>query len=942
MRVYYALHINLWVLLLISALSSTAAPVSPRYAWQTWRTENGLPQNSVHSIAQTSDGYIWLATEGGLARFDGLKFVVFDVDNTPQFRSNNIRHLLIASSQAMWIATAAGVIRYRGADFTSFTVAQGLPSDNVFSISEDISGAVWAFTSAGSAVYSNGLFVPKTPHVNSRLAESFDAAKPHIVDHQGRTWAGMDKIVKFYAAGETKIFAVGAKLSEAEVTTLYEDRAGAIWVGTENGLARISDGNINVIGAPDSVVHGFILSLFEDREGDIWVGTDSGGVTVLRAQRFGTFDRSAGMPDDLVRCIFEDSNGVVWVGTDGDGLRRFNGRSFSPFTTEDGLSSNIILSLANDQNGNLLVGTPDGLDVIRGKHIQTVTSSDGLPDDLIRSIYKDIDGSIWMGTRRGLVHQTHGIFKTYTVADGLPSDLIGSILRGKDGRLWIGTLKGLSCLRDDHVEQIAGSRRMKQTPITALFEDDGGTIWIGTDGRGLQQLQSAAVYDFPASLGLPQKVSGIVLDAKGQFWITSPQGLFRVSKSDLEMYAQKRRNSISVVTYNTGDGLPIDEFSTDGHPTICKDHSNTIWFASAKGVVFIDATQVAERTTPPMVSLERVVADDHAIDPRRPFTFAPGLTRISFEYTGLSFAAPQQVRFRYRLEGFDKSWIDAGVSRAAYYTSLTPGQYRFVVAARNSDGIWSTDSAAWQFKLQPHYYQTNWFRVLFLVVVAIAIYAFYRWRVRLVRNELHAVLAERNRIAREIHDTLAQGFVGVSVQLELALRLMDTSGESALQVLHQTQVLVRESLAEARRSIWNLRSPGEAKEDLVSKLSKAVKQPLQNQLLNFNVEITGSYRPLPQVVETEVLRIAQEAVVNVVRHAGATKVDVRLTFDSTKVHMTITDDGKGFTSGYARRPHNGHFGIRGMYERADKIEGNLSINSAEGRGTQISLELPLK
>jgi signal transduction histidine kinase/ligand-binding sensor domain-containing protein len=942
MRLCHAPKVCLLVLLAIAAVSSTATPVSPRYAWQTWRTENGLPQNSVHSITQTSDGYIWLATEGGLARFDGLKFTVFDVDNTPQFRNNNVRHLLTARDQTLWIATAAGVVRYQGGAFISFAIAQGLPSDNVLSISEDVSGAIWAFTSAGSAIYSNGRFVRKTPNTSSRLISSPGATTPYIVDRQGRTWVGMDKGVQLYGTGQTKIFPVREKLSEAHVTTLFEDRAGVIWVGTENGLARIAEGNIDVIRASDSVAHGFILSLFEDREGDIWIGTDSGGVTVLREQRFGTFDRSVGIPDNLVRCIFEDSNGVVWVGTDGDGLRKFNGQRFAALTTADGLSSNVILSIANDQNGNLLVGTPDGLNVIRGKQVQTLTSSDGLPDDLIRSIYKDLDGSVWMGTRRGLVHQTNGIFKTYTVADGLPSDLIGSILRGKDGRLWVGTLKGLSSLRDGHVEQLSSLRQTKESPITALFEDGNDTIWIGTEGSGLERLQSASVYEFPAALGLPKIVSGIMLDANGQFWITSPQGLFRISKSDLDLYAQKRLNSVSVISYNTGDGLPVDEFSTGGHPTICKDHINTIWFASTKGIVSIDATQAAKKRLPPMVALERVVADDHAIDTRRPFQFAPGLSRISFEYTGLSFAASQQVRFRYRLEGFDKTWIDAGARRAAYYTSLPPGKYRFVVAARNSDGIWSIDSAAWQFQLQPHYYQTNWFRAMLLLLVAIATYTFYRWRVRLVRNELDAVLAERNRIAREIHDTLAQGFVGVSVQLELALRLMDASRESAVRVLQQTQTLVQESLAEARRSIWNLRSSGEEKEDLVSKLSRAVRQPLKNQPLNLNLDVTGSYRPLPTEVETEVLRIAQEAVLNVVRHAHASKVDVHLAFDSTKAHMTITDDGKGFTPDHAGEPHNGHFGIRGMHERADKINGKLSVSTTEGSGTQISLELPLK
>jgi signal transduction histidine kinase len=377
-----------------------------------------------------------------------------------------------------------------------------------------------------------------------------------------------------------------------------------------------------------------------------------------------------------------------------------------------------------------------------------------------------------------------------------------------------------------------------------------------------------------------------------------------------------------------------------GHPTVWKDSRNTLWFASAKGIVSIDANHTKPNRIPPSIVVERVVADDRPVDPYHLTALGPGLSRISFEYTGLNFVAPQQIRFKYRMEGFDQTWVDAGTRRAAYYTNLPPGNYRFVVLGRNNDGVWNTQGASLSFQLRPRLYQTNWFRAVLLLLAALTVYALYRRRVHHVRTHFDVVMAERNRIAREIHDTLAQGFVGISLKLELARRLMATSLESAGEVLEQAQTLAKDSLAEARRSIWNLRAEL-ADEDLPSKLSKAVRQSVDNEDLDVRIEITGAYRPLPLRIETEVLRIGQEAVMNVVRHANATRLDVHFAFDSTKAQMTIRDNGCGFRPG---EPGSGagHFGLRGMRERAEGINATLNVTSAAGEGTQICLELPLK
>jgi ligand-binding sensor domain-containing protein/signal transduction histidine kinase len=935
------------VLLYLLASSSVVLGLSSEgtavYEHQTWRTENGLPQNSVHSIAQTRDGYLWFATEGGLARFDGLSFVVFDSENTPALRNNNIRALLEGNDGAFWIATADGLTRLQNGRFQAFTTRDGLPDNNVLSLSGDESGNLEVTTSEGIAVLENDRFVRRDagpailpPHLTKANVQA------QLRDREGRLWMGTSDGLFLYKDGKAQTIPLRPLLHSAHISALSEDRAGVIWLGTETGAARFVDGKMYPITSPESISQGLILSFFEDREGDMWVGTDSGGVTVLRDQRFRNFGRLEGLPEELTRCVFADTNGTLWAGTNGHGLRRFDGQRFSTFTTANGLSSDVILSIGSDSKNDLLVGTPDGLNIIHDGHVKSLTSADGLPDDLIRSIYKDTDSTIWIGTRRGLAHYSAGRITTYTTADGLTSDLVGTMLRSANGCLWVGTLKGLTCVRDGKVDPGQTLSGLGQGPITSLFEDAAGVLWIGTENDGLARLGKERVFQFPSSFGLPKSISGIVEDANGQLWITSSHGLYRVSKAALNSCAQGKGGDVSVVSYGTVDGLPVNEFNTGGHPTVWRDRQNTLWFASAKGIVSIDARHTAPNRVAPLLAFERVTADDRILDPLHIGKLGPGLARVSFEYTALNFAAPHQVQFRYRLDGFDHDWIDAGSRRTAYYTNLAPGSYRFRLLARNEDGVWSGEAATLAFYLRPHIYQTRWFGLLLLALIAGTAYAFYRWRVNQVRAQFHAVIAERSRIAREIHDTLAQGLAGISVQLELIKRLMSKSIGPAEEALNRTQMLVQDSLAEARRAIWNLRSESDLNEDLPSKLSKTIRQTVQNRPLDVRLEVSGAYRQLPARIEDELLRIGREAVTNVIRHANATRLDVRLTFGATRAEMNISDDGQGFTHDERIKETAGHFGLRGMRERAEGINGKLSVTTAAGKGTQICLELPLK
>jgi signal transduction histidine kinase len=579
------------------------------------------------------------------------------------------------------------------------------------------------------------------------------------------------------------------------------------------------------------------------------------------------------------------------------------------------------------------------LNIIGARQIRVITTADGLADDFVRSVYKDSDGSIWVGTRRGLSHRVHGTFQTYSQADGLGSDFVGALAGGSERSLWIGTLGGLTRFAGRKFKNYTTADGLGSNVITALHEDGDGSVWIGTQGGGLNRFANGKISRH-ARIGLPDTIYGILEDGERNLWISSKTGIFRAKR--------EAGGGLLITQYGTADGLRVSECSEGGHPAAWRNRDGSLWFSTVKGVAVIDA-RTAERKTPaPPVVLESFSIDDQTFDSATgaPRDIAPGHSRFSFEYAGLTFYSPQRARFRYRLEGFDRGWIDAGTRRVAYYTNLRPGQYRFRVSARAYDGEWSEQEASLAFRLRPHFYQTYWFYLLLALLFSAAGYEVYRWRLRQVEAQFQAVLAERNRIAREIHDTLAQGFVAVSVQLELLNRRLTEAPSAVKELIEQTRELVRNGLAEARRSIWDLRAQAsenqtDGTDDFASKLSKVAAQVTARTALKVRFDVAGAYRALPDKVENEMLRIAQEAVTNVVRHAAAQHVDIRLEFDERKVKMTIADDGKGFDGSARFSAANGHYGLQGMRERAEQIGADLMVGNAPGGGTRVVVEAPI-
>lgn len=973
-----------WLLLTVLIGGSQAQALDPtrdlfHFSQETWLTENGLPQNTIHGITQGREGYIWIATEEGLARFDGIRFAVFDKQNTPQLRSNDVRAVLEDRRGDLWIGTADGLVQMRDGKFTSYTTQEGLPGNVIDSLYEDHNDVLWITTSTGMVNFSNGIFSPVAPqkdYPTDRVQAFFEdragvlwigspqglvRSKDGIVtryskedglandsvlsineDQDGRLWVGTRDGLNCLEGSRFITYTTRDGLPNNRITSLAVDREGSLWIGTSNGLSRFADKRFSAFRAGDGLANEIILSIFEDHEGSLWVGTESSGLHLLKDKKFTTYTTRDGLGSDLVKSIYEDREGDVWIGTNGGGLSRLKDGRFTTYTTADGLSSSVVLAVFGDLDGNIWAGTPDGLNRFKNGKFKILTSADGLANDFVRSIYADHRGNLWIGTLGGLTRMRGDRVDTYTTADGLPNDFVGTIYEDAQGQVWIGTLGGLSKFKDEKFTTFTTRDGLSSNVVISLHEDAEGSLWIGTSGGGLNRLKQGRFVSYTTRNGLADDVVYSILeDRQNGLWLSSNKGVFRINKNELVDFANGKAGSISPVLYGTADGMITRECSGGGHPAGWRGSDGKLWFPTVKGVAMIDPARVKLNDLPPPVAIEQIRVDDESISPAQAVELAPGKSRLDFYYTALSFVAPEKVRFKYKLEGFDSDWIDAGTRRIAYYTNLRPGRYKFRVIASNNDGLWSPTGAAFDLYLRPRFYQTYWFYALFVLGLAFLVWQVYRFRLRQVESQFAAVLAERNRIAREIHDNLAQEMLGISVQLEVVARTMPASAALAKTHLDRVRALVRHGIAEARRYVWDLRSQALDKNDLPAALADTARRLTAETAVQAKVEVSGTFRPLSQLIEGHLLRIGQEAINNAVRHAQAGNILVNLKFDARRVQLSVRDDGLGFDHQISQNGEAKHFGLIGMQERAEQIGGTLTINSRANEGTEVVVDAPI-
>lgn len=969
----------------LAALTAFALPafaLNPRraltqYTRTVWTQEHGLPQDTVRAIAQTKDGYLWLGTDEGLAQFDGYDFIVFNKENGA-LPSNSVSALWAARDGSLWIGTLGGLTRYHNGKFTTFTKKDGLGDTSVNSITEDKSGAIWVAAGVYVNRYQNGEFTNYSPHQGLPiqalrtvycgpdgniyvagfggvlrhdgnrfvpvLGPAGDIVNSLLLDRRGNLWVGGSfGLITRTATGELRHYTVQNGLPATFVRCMWEDRDGNIWAGTDGGLARLEDGHFSSNSLGSSRDRDLVRSIYEDADGNLWVGMNSGLVR-LRNDVFSVYGESEGLPSDEPTTVYQDRRGRIWVGFHDAGLVQLvDGKPARVYTQKDGLPSNEIFSIREDRDGDLLIAARGGPSRLHDGHFINPHWRDPLNRRVAFDFMQDREGRLWVATPAGVIQlDDKGSHVGIPGGSQLNNDPV-VLCETRDGSLWAGTYgEGLWRLKDGQLRLYTVSDGLSSNQIRSLVEGTDGTLWIGTFGGGLDALSDGRFYHVSARDGLlSDNVAHIEDDTHGSLWLSTTRGICRVRKQDIWARIHGKIAKLQPLNYGVADGLRSAQCAP-GVPTSAggtRSSDGRLWFPTSLGLAVLDPKDRPGSVAAPIVHLLEVAVDGHPISIVNGERIAPGNGRMLFRYTGIYLTAPERVRYSYRLEGLDPEWITSVSRRVTNYNSLPHGNYRFTVRAAVPNG--PSGEVSYAFVLLPHFYETGWFRYLCALLAAAAIWGLYRLRVRQIRDRFALVLEERGRLAREIHDTLAQGFVGISSQLDAVALTLNGQVELARNHLDLARKMVRHSLTEARRSVMDLRASALEGHDLPSALSEAAHQWTAGSPVHVRVDVRGESRPLPEETEQHLLRIAQEAVTNAVKHARASEVNIHLEMARRKLSLRVADNGRGFEQDEAFSEIGGHFGLLGMRERAARLGGELQLHSEPGHGTEVAVTVPL-
>ncbi|MEO7190213.1 MAG: two-component regulator propeller domain-containing protein [Vicinamibacterales bacterium] len=776
-------------------LSIPAPEVSPQVerdsrdlSWraiETWRQAQGLPQNSVSAILQTRDGYLWVGTRGGLARFDGVRFTTFDNRRSDQLQENEIWALAESDDGSLWIATyGGGVSRLKDGQFTIYTTKDGLASDFAAVLCQGADGSMWIGTDAGLSRFRDGHFTTfsrdagltnntvralhletdgslligtasseiqrfRDGHISTLTLDGFSSTSGTSSIHQARdgtVWITTGSALFRVRDGHARRYTTKDGLSSDWTRQVHEDRDGNIWIATDNGLDRFNKARdvFQPVPASDGVA-----VLYSDREGSLWVGYTRDGLARFRQGLFRNYTTDDGLPDDAATTVFQDRRGHTWVGTS-TALNLFADGRFTPFAIQNAQRSKRVNAIVEDHDGQLWLGTADALYRMRydpacGRprcdpvflHVPLT----GIPQPNIKVMHVDHAGVLWIGMNfTGLVRYENGRTTLFNTENGLSNNAVRGIVEDRTGALWIGTRGGgLNRLEQGKFTVYGTKEGLPSDSVQALYLDRDEAIWISTR-RGVTRLKDGRFTTYTVNTGLLTNfVYGFVDDDEGNLWMGCAMGIFRVRKQDFAGVAAGTATKVTSVVYGMEHGLGSTIVTVSFYPLAFKTRDGNVWFGTAKGVAVVDPRRLSVNTLPPPVQIEEVSVDDTVFPGNRDARAAPGRGDLMFRYAALTFFAPRDVRFKYRLEGYDPDWIDAGDRRAAFYSNIPPGPYTFRVIAANSDGVWNNDGASVRVHLAPHFYQTLWFDGFCVIGLVLSVFGGHWVRTRQLRRREHGL-----------------------------------------------------------------------------------------------------------------------------------------------------------------------------------------------------------
>ena len=982
-----------------------------QYAHTSWTLADGFAKGAILNIAQTPDGYLWLGTEFGLLRFDGVRTTPWASDRL--LPSTKIRTLLSGRDGTLWIGTTKGLASWKDG---KLTVYPELTDHRIASTIEAHDGTIWTI---GMTPPTGQLCRIRSGEVRcwgkggsfgSRVTTSYE-------DREGNLWFGELHGVWRWNAGQATFYPLPG---DQFVRALSEDSDGVLLVLLSGTIHRMVDGELREVcrlpGASGQLTTS--VQVLRDRDGGLWIGAVGGGLTHLHQGQIDQFSQSDGLSSNSIEGLFQDREGNIWVGTNA-GLDRFHEFSVTPATLRQGFSSLYVLAVLASRDGSMWLRTVDGVNQWKDGHVTVYREFSGpsngrspsgppVKDDANGnslgaaggSLFEDERGRVWLSTLQSVGYLDHGRF---SAVRGVPGGRVHAITGDLKGNIWLAhETQGLFHLANEHVvEQISWAHLGHSDRADALAVDPStGGLWLGffrggiefvkdgqirpfseapkglADGRindlrlgrdgalwvaaegGVNRLTTGRITTLSSRDGLPcSETHWTMEDDAGDLWLSMPCGLVRIARTELDAWARaadgKQHPHVAVrfTVFDGSDGVRSRAEAGGFSPHVAKAADGRLWFLPSDGVSVMDPRRLSRNELPPPVSIERIIADRTEYEPSASVTSGerlPPLVRdLRIDYTALSLVAPEKMRFRYQLEGWDREWQDVGTRRQAFYSNLPPRKYRFRVRASNNSGIWNESGAAVDFSIAPAYYQTTWFSVLSVVAVLTLLWTSYMFRLRRVASEFDARLQERvnerTRIARDLHDTLLQSFHGLLFRFQAAANSLPERPAEAKQALDNAIDRAAKAITEGRDAIQDLRASALVTNDLAVAIT-TLGDELAASGANGNgtvvdVAVQGTPRDLHPILRDDIYRISGEALRNAFRHAHAHRIEVQITYDDRQFRLQVRDDGRGIEPAVLADDRRGHFGLPGMRERAELVGGHLDVWSEVGVGTEIDLTI---
>ena len=941
----------------VPASALDARAVLAAYSVTTWGGNNGFLFGDTNAFAQDSTGYLWLGTSNGLVRFDGVRFVRWNMEGVPP--DAFVMALHASSDGSLWVGMTNEVVRIRDDEATVYSSDHGFRGGLVAQIVEDRDGTIWVGGTAGVWRFRGDRWeqLGAQQHLSARTCRAL------FLDRDGTLWVGTaDGLFRRNAAEDSF-----QQVTTSSVEALSADASGSLWASNQAKTLTAVTGHPGLREWP-GLRFGAARELLHDRHGNLWVGTQGQGLLLLRAATtavpsFDQVTQRDGLATSAVRALYEDREGNIWVGMTG-GLTRLSEKKVTNIAEGETVSA-----LATTGDGSIWIGTNSGLIRLIDGSEQRYGAADGLPNQTIRALHTDRNGRLWVATSRGparfaagrfvpvdlpkgillqritaMTSDGHGALWISDVDEGLlrltrdrlaPVKATGfepltSIYADRDNRIWLAQLRGeLAVYSDGKFASYRAADGSRVGAVSTLYEDSQGTVWVGKT-TGLSRLEHDRVVNVENE-HLANGVLAIVEDLDNHLWIATREGILQASFTDLSRMITDA-STAQYRVYDVADGLA--GVPARALPGGIRGVDGAIWFATTNGAARIVPQRPAQATPGARLHIEGVIADDRQLRPASQTVLPAGTSRIEIQYTALTLESASTSRFLYRLDGYDVDWVHAGTQRAALYTNLPPGPYRFRVT---NSGMGSQGEAIWDFSIAPKIYQTRAFAVavggLLLLIVSGA------WRLRLLhlRRQFQVVLTERVRIAREVHDTLLQGLFGVALQIDGISKQLESSPERTKERLENVREMVGRYIRETRSSIWLLRSESLQGRRLPDVIHEAAKTLTADTPVQLRFEVTGYVRQLAAELEQQLLRIVNEAIVNIVKHARATEVQLDLRYHADALNIRVSDNGCGFATERVAGDDPLGLGLIGIRERAEQIGATLTLSSAPGRGTEIEL-----